>query len=295
MPWGDAMTELVQLTIASLVFGSIYCLASLGMMIIYNASGVVNFAFGALGTIPVFFYWEGNRQGGATEGWLLAIVGAGVIGLVSYGLVLKNVRREDGMSPIVATIGLLLVSLGLMGAIWGYEPRTITSLFLSRGVVIAGARLTSNEVGDTMIAVLVTALVSGVLARTRIGQAIRAVGRDAEVAELMGISSKRLIAAAWGTGTILTGIAGVLAGATLGLSPTMLDNTVLFAFSGAIIGGFGSLWGCLVGGLLVGVLSSLVSGYVSSTAQVSLVFGLLLVVLFLRPNGLFGRAEAMRA
>jgi len=292
---GLLMAQLFQLLVGSLIFGSIYSLASLGMMLIFNASGVVNFAFGALGTVVAFIYWEGLQRGGAVLGWLLAVIGGALLGWLCYFFVLQRVRRDDGVSSLVATIGLLLASLGVMGAVWGYAPKKVGALASTSALNVLGVSITAIEVTDTVIAIAAVGSISAVLLRTRLGQAVRAVGRDPEVAELMGISSQRIVGMAWAAGTVLTGVAGIMGASTLGLAPNMLDNSVLFAFAGAIIGGFGSLKGCLVGGLAVGFISSLVSGYLSSPLQVPVVFALLIAVLFVRPNGMFGRAETVRA
>ena len=130
--------------------------------------------------------------------------------------------------------------------------------------------------------------------RTRLGLAARAVAEDAEVASLMGISRRWVLALSWAVGVAVTGIGATLAAPAVGLTPTMMDDIAVFAFAGAVLGGLGSLTGALVGGFAVGILSDLIAGYVSTNLQLAMVFGLIVVVLYLRPQGLFGRVAQVR-
>jgi len=117
---------------------------------------------------------------------------------------------------------------------------------------------------------------------------MQAVSQDREVAALMGIRVFRFVTASWAIGVLVTGVAAILVAPTVSLSPTMMDNIAVYAFAAAVLGGFGSLAGAVVGGFLVGVISSLVGAYLSTNYELSIIFLLIVVVLYVRPQGLFG-------
>lgn len=288
------MKEFLQLVLSSLSFGSVYAITALGMVIVFKASGVVNFAYGSYGTLIAMVFATVYARLGGVLAWIICIAAALVAGSGSERLLLRRAERSRWDVPLVVTLGLFLGLEGLMGMIWGYYPRHIPQAAGAHVYKFGGYTTTSNELLLIGAAVGITVLVGLVYEKTFLGAGMRAVAADRDTAALMGIPSRRFIAGAWAVGIAITGVGAVLAAPMLGLTPTMLDNVVLFAFAGSVIGGFGSLLGCLAGSFIVGIVSNLTAGYASADLQLTIVFGLLVAVLYVRPAGIFGKKEFVR-
>jgi branched-chain amino acid transport system permease protein len=206
-------------------------------------------------------------------------------------------RRVEGSAPLVSivmTVGLLLSVEGLAGVIWGYGPKAIPSVISGPSIAVGSVSVDRNDLFITGLTLALALALYLFYERTRLGLAVRAVAEDSEVASLMGISRTWILALSWAVGVAITGAAATLAAPSLGLAPTLMDNPAIFAFAAAVLGGLGSLVGAVVGGFAVGILSDLIAGYASTNLQLSLVFALIVVVLYLRPQGLFGRAAQVR-
>ena len=290
------MTVFAQLVVSALGFGGIYALAALGLTIIFKTSNVVNFAYGAMATVVAMLAWtvhSGLRLPVALA-WAVAIAGGGALGAASEAGVLHRVEGAPPIVGIVMTLGLLLAIEGLSGVIWGYGPKAIPSVLSGPSIAIGPVYVDRNDLFVVGLTLLIALVLYLFYERTRLGLAVRAVAEDAEVASLMGISRRWVLGLSWAVGVAITGVAATLAAPSVGLTPTMMDNIAVFAFAAAVLGGLGSLAGAVVGGFVVGVLANLIAGYASTNLQITLVFALIVVVLYLRPQGLFGRAARAR-
>lgn len=293
------MTSLVLELVAGLSTGGIYALLALGLTLIYQVSGVVNFAQGALAAVGAYALWSLTTEHGIAF-WpaaLLAVAALFVLGALLQVLVLRRLQRAAGASVIV-TLGLLIVLEGGLGLIWGNtSPSTGLVLPVSAGLLTIGGFLVS---GLDLIAIGVScALIVAVFAflrLTRAGAAVRAVAQSAQGARLVGIRVDRVRLISWGISAVIAAAAGVLITTVKysPLSPTMVEPYLLSAFAGAIIGGLDSLVGAAVGALLIGITQNLVAFYISTQWKDAVVFFLLLAVLALRPAGLFGVAVQRR-
>jgi branched-chain amino acid transport system permease protein len=290
------MTEFLQLVVSALGFGGIYALAALGLNIIFKTSNVVNFAFGAMATVVALFVWTAHTGLGLPTAlaWVLAILGGAVVGGATEGGFMRRVEGAPPIVSIVMTIGLLLIVEGLAGVIWGYGPKAVPTVLSGPSLAIGPVSVDRNDLFVAALAVAVTFALHLFYQRTRLGLAVRAVAEDPEVAPLMGISRRRVLALSWAVGVALCGVAATLVAPAVSLTPTMMDDIAVFAFAGAVLGGLGSIWGALVGGFAVGILADLVAGYISANLQLTVVFALIVVVLYLRPQGLFGQAAQVR-
>lgn len=291
------MTVFVQLVVSALGFGGVYALAALGLTIIFKTTNVVNFAFGAMATVVAMLIWTAHAGLGLPTAlaWALGILGGGALGAAAD---LGLMRRVEGSAPLVSivmTVGLLLSVEGLTGVIWGYGPKPIPSVISGPSIAVDSVSVDRNDLFITGLTLVLALALYLFYERTRLGLAVRAVAEDSEVASLMGISRTWILALSWAVGVAITGVAATLAAPSLGgLVPTLMDNTAIFAFAAAVLGGLGSLVGAVVGGFAVGILSDLIGGYASTNLQLTLVFALIVVVLYLRPQGLFGRAAQVR-
>lgn len=282
--------------LGSVGFGGIYALAALGLVLIFKTSGVVNFAFGALASLVTLILWSGLNQLGlpVLGAWVLAVVAALVIGGLCEVFLLERLRRASITIQIVLTLGLLLFIQGISGIFWGYTPKGIPAAFSGNSIGGGGFFIEPSDIFIVALTLFVALLMSLVFERTRIGLGMRAVAADRETASLMGVPVRRYVLASWGVGVMITSLAAFLVAPKVSLSPTMMENIAVFAFAAAVLGGFGSLVGAVVGGFVIGIVANLIAGYLSTNYQLTLVFVLIVVVLYLRPQGLFGRAEVSR-
>lgn len=286
-------TSLLQFLIAGLKNGSIYALVALGFTIVYAATGIVNFAQGE-------FY----MLGGMSSVWVMsslkvplgvALV-AGVAFTVVVGLLMERFllrpRRDAGpMVLIIITIGasLLLRSLARHG--FGANELALPAFTEGDSLQVAGAAIELQALwvwGITLVAVVVLWLV---YERTSFGRAMRACQVSHEAARLMGIDTAKVVMAAFGLAAALGAIAGVVVAPLTQTSFDVGARIGLKGFAAAILGGLGSFRAAVAGGLLLGVVESLSVAFISSTYKDAIALVVLLLVLFLRPQGLFGRAE----
>jgi len=219
---------------------------------------------------------------------LLALVGALLIGIVTETVFLRRIEGSPLLIQIVLTLGLLLFIRGVAGRIWGYDQKTTPKLSNADPAPLGPLYINANDLVIVALTVALAIVFYVVFERTRVGLAMRAVSQDREVAALMGIRVFRFVTASWAIGVLVTGVAAILVAPTVSLSPTMMDNIAVYAFAAAVLGGFGSLAGAVVGGFLVGIVSSLVGAYLSTNYELSIIFLLIVVLLYVRPQGLFG-------
>jgi branched-chain amino acid transport system permease protein len=290
------MHNFFQFVVGGLGFGGIYAFAALGLVLIFKTSGVVNFAFGAMATVVTLILWSLlNRAGLPFAGaWVLAMVTAMLIGGFANGVLMRRIERSAVLVQIVLTLGLLILIEGLAGVLWGYGPKSIPQPLSGKSVNVASFLITPNDLFIIGLTVAIGLLLFVVFEWTRVGLAMRAIAADRDVASLMGIPTNLYVTGSWAAGTALSGVAAILVAPSLGLEPTMMDQVAVFAFAAAIVGGFGSLVGAVVGGFLIGVASNLIAAYVSTNLQLTLIFAVIVAVLYVRPDGLFGTQAVSR-
>ncbi len=290
------MTVFAQLVVSALGFGGIYALAALGLTIIFKTSNVVNFAYGAMATVVAMLAWTIHSGVGLPMAlaWAVAILGGGALGVASEAGFLRRVEGSPPIVSIVMTLGLLLLVEGLSGDIWGYSPKAIPAVLGGPSIALGPVSLARNDLFVVGLTLLIALGLYLFYERTRLGLAVRAVAEDSDIASLMGISRRWVLGLSWAAGVAVTGVAATLAAPAVSLTPTMMDQIAVFSFAAAVLGGLGSLAGAVVGGFGVGVLSNLIAGYASTNLQLTLVFALIVVILYLRPQGLFGRAAQVR-
>ncbi len=290
------MHNFFQFVIGGLGFGGIYAFAALGLVLIFKTSGVVNFAFGAMATVVTLILWSLLNHAGLpfAGAWLLAMVIAMLIGGFANGVLMRRVERSTVLVQIVLTLGLLILIEGLAGVLWGYGPKSIPQPLSGTSVNVASFLITPNDLFIIGLTVAIGLLLFVVFEWTRVGLAMRAIAADREVASLMGIRTNLYVTGSWAAGTALTGIAAILVAPSVSLQPTMMDQVAVFAFAAAIVGGFGSLIGAVVGGFLIGVASNLIAAYVSTNLQLTLIFAVIVAILYVRPDGLFGAQAVSR-
>lgn len=290
------MTKFLELVVLGLGFGGIYALAALGLALIFRTTRVVNFAYGAMATVATLVLWTLFVSVGIplALAWLVALAAGLALGSVSEVLFLRRVERSPAIIQIVLTLGLLLLIEGLVGVIWGFQPKSIPKVLGGAPLQVGSYSLDRNSAFIAGLTLVLGGVLYAVYRFTRIGLAMRAVAEDREVATLMGVPARRYVTASWAIGVLVTGLAAILVAPSTGIEPSYMDQISVFGFAAAVLGGFGSLIGAVVGGFLIGIGSDLVAGYLNPNLQLTLVFLLIVVVLYVRPEGLFGDPDRSR-
>lgn len=289
------MNYFLELLVSGLVVGAIYGLVAMGFAVIYKATGIVNFAQGEMGMLSAYTTWSlATMLGtGSLATVVLAIVVGALLGLLCERLIMRPMLGEPVLSVVLVTIGLAVVLRSVVTIIWGASPHKFEVAGADEIVHMADIGLRVSQLGVLVALLLAVAGFWYFLGHSRFGVAMRAVAADEKTARLMGVSTARVQAVAWASASALAGLAGALFAVIYGLTPTVFELG-LKAFPATVLGGFDSVLGSGVSGLLIGVLENMVGGYLSSSLKEIAGFMLILVVLMVRPFGLFGEKRIER-
>jgi branched-chain amino acid transport system permease protein len=283
------MTQLILYNVFNgLIIGAFYALMALGLSLILNLSGVINFAHGGFLAIGAYLAYALMPGVGFWGALLLAPVLAGLIGIVIERLLIRPLYGRDPLYSLLLTFGLAYIIEDGTRYIWGPQtlpfsvPNWLQSPLSSTFFFLTGYRL-------FMVLLAVTAVIGLflILKRTRLGMRIRAGTQDLETVSVLGVNVGILRSLNFGLGIYLAGLAGVLAAGMLGLQPTIGGTLIMPSFVAIIVGGLGSLPGTLLGGLLIGVASGLTGTFFPSASE-AVIYVVMAVVLLFRPRGLLG-------
>jgi branched-chain amino acid transport system permease protein len=283
------MTQLILYNIFNgLIIGAFYALMALGLSLILNLSGVINFAHGGFLAIGAYLAFMLIPFVGFWGALVLAPILTAAFGLIVERILIRRVYGRDPLYSLLLTFGLAFMLEDGTRFIWGpqTQPFSIPG-WLSRPLSNDFFFLTGYRL---FMVILVTAAVAGlfgILNYTRLGVRIRAGTSDLETVSVLGVNIRLLRSLNFGLGIYLAGLAGVLAAGMLGLQPTIGNDLIMPSFVAIIIGGLGSLPGTLVGGLLIGIASGVTTVFFPSASE-AVIYVMMGAVLLVRPRGLFG-------
>lgn len=287
---------LAQAIVSGIVVGSIYALVAVGFTMIYNATETVNFAVGESLMIGAYFIltfyklWELPYW--AALGMTLGA--AGLLGFLVFDrMVSKPLIDASLLSRVIALMGLASVLKGGARLIWGADAHHLPSAVSTEPLRIGPVLVTIQEVAIVLVTVAILAALYGFFRYAKLGKAMRATAQSRRAAALMGVNVPFVFAVTWIIGTMLSALGGVLLGPLLLVDPDM-GHIGIKSFTAAVLGGFGSIPGAILGGILLGVVENLVAGYLRSDFQAAATFILLILVLAIRPTGMFGQAMERR-
>lgn len=285
-----------QLVVSGLALGSIYALLALSLVLINKATDVVNFAQGEMAMFGTFICFTLLIKTGLPLVLILvlALPIGGLLGLVTERVTMSPLQSAPPINGLIATIGLWMIFHHGAGWIWGYDPVRFPSLFSLDPVSIFGARVAQNSIGIISVALLVVASLYLFFEYTRAGIAMRATSMNRRASQLMGVNVSRVSLTAWCLATAISVVSGLLVAPLTFLDFEMMFAILLKAFAGAILGGFNSLPGAVVGCLVIGVIENLFGAYISSAFKDTFAFAIIIVVLMIRPQGLFTRRVAKK-
>ena len=288
----------IQLVIDGLSTGSIYAALALAIVLVNQATGLINFAQGGMAVLSAYIAWSLNGFGIPL---ILAIVAAIVVSFFLGALIerylIRRFERGDPDTAVVVTIGLLTLITGLCAWIWTYNNRLFPSLFPLETIQFAGAVISVRSLGTIIVIVVIMGLMQALFLGTKLGLALRAVAINPASSAFSGINVGRNLMVGWGLAAVLGAVAGVLVAPQLTLTPGMMDSALVYALAACILGGLSSPIGVVVAAWLIGVLENLAAVYIpfiGHDLKIAVPFILIFVVLLVRPQGLFGRKAVVR-
>lgn len=284
-----------EVTLAGLGSGALLALTGLAFVLIYKATRVVNLAIGEILMLGGYLFF-GFAAGFALPIWLaivLAVVGGGLIGAVIERTVIRPMLGENPISVFMVTIGLSSVLIGLVELVWTPDPRRLPEFMWAKPVFVGEAYVSPKVAIGAVVAAIVIAGYLLVFRLWRGGVALRATATDQAAAYSCGINVPGVFSLAWTVACMTAAAAGVLVGAIGGISSTMgvFGLSVLVV---VIVGGLDSIAGALIGGLLIGVIEAWAGTFLGGEYKLLATFSLLVIVLMVRPYGLFGTVEIER-
>ena len=294
------MVEFLQFTLSGIVFGMIYSAIALSLVLIWRGTRLLNFAQGGMAMLTTYIAIEViYKTHSYWAGFVIALVAGLVLGAASELTVVRPTTGKPELNAVIVTIGLLILFEGLAGILFGGQYRSFPAAFSITGLRVGTTPLGVSRFDVFVVAaVLFTTLVLAVVFRyTTAGLRMRAAAFNATIARLSGIRVARMLTIGWALAGLLGALAGVLVSPSTFLYPNSMDAIFVFGFTAAVIGGLDSPVGAVVGGLLLGIALSYVAGYLGSkgsdlTSMVAL--GILVVVLMIRPDGLFSATKVRR-
>ena len=283
------MELFIQLTLTGLTNGAVLSLAALGFVLIYKSSDVINFAQGEFLLVGAYLTYAMVAQFGIfwPIGVLLTMVLAVILGILVERFVLRPMIGEPIISVIMVTIGLSSVLKAIVNAIWGTYGRPFPAFIPSEPVQILGATIGLDRLWAILISLVLLSVFTIFFRRSKEGVAMRAVADDQQASLSMGISVKRIFAWAWSIAAVTAAIAGGMVANIVGVSGE-LASFGLRVFPVVILGGLDSIPGAIIGGMIIGLLETYTGGIGQGLNQV-LPFIVLIMILMVRPYGLFGQ------
>jgi branched-chain amino acid transport system permease protein len=300
----SAFTDFAQQVVSGLALGAIFASLALALVIIHRSTGVINFAQGEMATLSAYIAWTLTFNHGwsywpaAAATLALSFVG----GVATHRIVIRPVERGTVLRVVVVTIGLLVAINGFILWQWGGEPKFLESPFGTDTYEIGGVFVTAHDIGS-ICTILVIVLLLWLLFRfTKLGLALRAAAVNPDEARLVGVRVTWMLAFGWGLAATLGAVAGLLTAPTVLLEPTMMQPVLLYAFAAAVLGGIDSPVGAVVGGLAIGVMLNMLSflsqygafEWFTEELRLPAALAIILVVLLVRPAGIFGKPQVKR-
>ena len=288
----DFFQQLIQQLINGVSLGSIYALIALGYTMIYGIIKLINFAHGDIYMVGAYiaFFAITALNLSIIPALLVSMAVTGLLGMLVEKLAYKPLRHAPRISILITAIGVSFFLEYTMMYFVSPTPRTFPQVIPNISFDVAGFIINGQQMMIFGLTIVLMSILTYIVQKTKIGKAMRAASFDTETAQLMGIDSDRIISLTFCIGSSLAAAAGVLVGIYYNtIDPLMGIMPGLKAFVAAVLGGIGILPGAVVGGIILGVIEALVSGFLSSTFRDAAAFAILILVLLIKPSGLFGK------
>ena len=286
------MQQFVQQLINGVSLGSIYALIALGYTMVYGIIKLINFAHGDIYMVGAYIGFFAVTQANISiiPALIISMVVTGLLGIVVERLAYKPLRHAPRISVLITAIGVSFFLEYTSMYFVSPTPRTFPNVMESASFHFGSFVINGQQLLIFAITFILMVILTYIVQKTKMGKAMRAVSFDTETAQLMGIDANRVISFTFGIGSALAAAGGVLVGVYYNsIDPLMGIMPGLKAFVAAVLGGIGSIPGAMTGGIILGVIEALVSGFISSTFRDAAAFAILILVLLLKPSGIFGK------
>jgi len=293
------VAQFFQQVVSGLASGAIYAALALALVLIHRATGVINFAQGEMAMFTTYIasalmvshdfpYWVA---------FFVTLAIAFVGGVALQRVVIRPIEQASILTIVIVTIGLVLIFNGLASWIWTGEIRPFPSAFPNDTIDVGGVAISVQDIGTIGVVIGLVVLLWAFFEFTKIGLAMRASALNPDASRLVGVRVGWMLGIGWGLAAVLGAVAGMLAAPTVFLEPNMMQGILIFAFASAVLGGIDSPFGAVAGGLMLGVGLNLVGNYVDfvgSDLRLPVALLVILIVLLVRPAGLFGKPVTRR-
>jgi len=287
-----------QQVVSGLATGGIYASLALALVMIYQATDVVNYSQGEMAMFSTYLCWSMLNHG--VPYWVAffaTIAIAFVGGVLIQRIIIRPVQNAPVLTIVIVCIGLLTIFNSIAGWIYSYVIQPFPSPFPKEPIKIGRIVFGQHDLGAIGVTLILLALVYLFFRFTSLGLAMRAAAHNPVSARLVGIRVGWMLALGWGMAALIGAVAGMMVAPVIFLEPNMMGGILIYAFASATLGGFTSPGGAVVGGFLVGVIENLAGTYISfigTSLKLTVALALIIVVLLVRPSGLFGRAVVHR-
>jgi branched-chain amino acid transport system permease protein len=293
-------SQFAELTVSGVAQGCVFASLALALVLIYRATEVVNFAQGEMAMGTTYIAYQLTLWGLSYWGAFLATLGIAFVGGIALQqLVIRPVQQKSVIAVVIVTIGVLSVIDGVVLWIWGGDPKFMPAPFGSSVYHVGGVTMSLTDLGTIAVAVGTVVVLWLFFRFTKLGLAMRASALRPAAARLVGVRVDWMLALGWGFAAVLGAVSGLLTEPSqFVLSPTMMQPILIYAFAAAVLGGLESPMGAVVSGIALGVFLNLLGqygGYLkASELRLPVAFAVLLMVLLVKPSGLFGRAAVRK-
>ena len=288
------MDVLIHQIFSGLATGGIYASVALALVMIYQATHLVNFAQGELAMFSTYIAWSLIQAGMPYwAAFFVTVAAAFVLGVVIERVIVRPVENAPILSVVIVFIGLLVILNSLAGWIFSYTIKPFPSPFPTQPL-FGNSYVTSHELGSIGITLVVLVLLFVFFRFTPLGLAMRAAAQNPASSRLVGIRVGWMLALGWGLAGAIGAIAGMMVAPAVFLEPNMMAGILLYAFAAALLGGIDSPGGAVLGGFIVGVLENVVGSFLGTELKLTVALVLIVGVLVVRPSGLFGKVHVTR-
>jgi len=288
------MDALLHQVLAGLATGGIYASLALALVMIYQATHLVNFAQGELAMFATYFAWSLINAGVPYwPAFFLTVIFAFVLGVVIERVIIRPVENAPVLAVVVVFIALLVILNSVTGWIYSYTIKTFPSPFPAEPIF--GKYMSAHEAGAIGVTLVVLLLLFAFFRFTPLGLAMRAAAQNPDSARLVGIRVGWMLALGWGLAAAIGGVAGMMVAPIVYLDPNMMGGVLLYAFAAALVGGIDNPGGAVLGGFMVGVLENVLGAFViGNELKLAVALVLIIGVLVVKPSGFFGKVHVTR-
>jgi branched-chain amino acid transport system permease protein len=291
------VTKFIDLTLSGISSGAIYAAVALALVLIWRATRIVNFAQGAMLMITTYIASAViNSTGSYVIGFVVALASGLVLGALVERVLIRPVENGPELNSVIVALGLYTFLIALAGMVWGDTPRSFPPAFSIQGYDIGGTHVlfAPNDTFTVLIVLAVAGLLAVLFRFTSLGLQLRAAAFNSEVAQLLGVRVRRMFTIGWSLAALTGAIAGVLVAPSVFLAPNNFDPIMISGFVAAVLGGLDSPPGAVIGAMLLGLVLSYVGGYEGTALVPMAALVVLVLVLMVRPTGLFPATKERR-